>query len=163
MNDMKCLPVCFRVHRSHGFTLIEVMITVAIIGILAAIALPSYRDYVLRGKLVNATSGLSSVRSEMERYFQDNRTFATLNAADPRLVTPCQRPVASRTFGEFVVTCTGTPNAAAYTLRADGSASTAGFAFTVNQANLQTTATTVSGWGAAASNTCWVVKRGQTC
>ncbi len=64
-------------HRPRGFTLIELMITVAIVAILAAIALPSYRDYILRGQVVDATNGLAGMRADMERFFQDNRTYAT--------------------------------------------------------------------------------------
>src|SRR5476649_1652588 len=64
-----------------GFTLIELMITVAVIGILLKIALPAYTDYVKRGKLVEGTSTLSDGRVKMEQYFQDNRTYAPPSVA----------------------------------------------------------------------------------
>ena len=60
---------------NSGFTLIEVMITVAIIAILAAIAVPSYNEYVQRARITEATSALSDMRNKMEQYFQDNRTW----------------------------------------------------------------------------------------
>ena len=72
---------------ARGFTLIEVMITVAIVAILAVVALPSYREYVVRGQLANATNGLATIRAQMERHFQDNRTYATSGT----FVTPCAR------------------------------------------------------------------------
>ena len=145
--------------RQRGFTLIEVMITVGIIAILAAIAIPSYRDYVIRGKLVDATNGLNTVKADMERHFQDNRTFANAGTR----VSPCSRPVAQLTFGKFVVSCSVGPNATAYTLLATGSGDMSGFGFTVDQSDVRTTTTSVTGWTPATPNTCWVLKKGQTC
>lgn len=153
-----------RTRRPHrGFTLIELMIAVAIVGILSAIAYPSYRDYIIRGQLVDATNGLTSIRAEMERYFQDNRTFATIDAAVVRLQAPCARNVSTRTFGAFVVDCVGTPDASTYVLRATGSGSLANFQFRVNQADARSTQTTQAGWTAPSNNVCWVVKKGQAC
>jgi type IV pilus assembly protein PilE len=138
--------------RSRGFTLIEVMIVVGIIAILSAIALPSYRDYILRGQIVDATTGLASLRARMEQYFQDNRTYADVGT----FVAPC-----SATFGSFTVSCTGARNATAYTLQAVGSGSTTGFTFTVNQADTRATTAAPSGWGTCATR--WIVKKGTPC
>ena len=55
----------------RGFTLIELMITVAIIAILAAVALPAYSTYVTRARITDAVKGLSEMRLKMEQYFQD--------------------------------------------------------------------------------------------
>ena len=65
-----------------GFTLIEIMITVAVIAIIAAVALPSYFDYVTRSRLVEARANLADMRTRMEQFFLDNRTYpATCVAA----------------------------------------------------------------------------------
>jgi prepilin-type N-terminal cleavage/methylation domain-containing protein len=138
-----------------GFTLIELMIVVAVVAVLAAIAYPSYRDYVLRGQLVDATNALASFRAEMERHFQDNRTYATVGA----FVSPCERAdVAQRTVGNFVVSCQGTLDNSRYTLQAVGSGPVSGFTFTINQ-NSNKTTTAPSGWGNCDPG--WALKRGQ--
>ena len=104
--------------RSHaGFTLIELMIVVAIVAILSMVSYPSYRDYLIRGQLADATSALSMLRAQMERHFQDNRSYATVGA----FTTPCATAAATRTFGLFVVGCTGNLNATEFTLEAVGS------------------------------------------
>ncbi|MGO4581711.1 type IV pilin protein [Cupriavidus sp. 2TAF22] len=64
-----------------GFTLIELMITVAIIGILAAIAYPSYIQFVVRSHRAAAESFLLEVASMQERFLVDNRAYATSLAA----------------------------------------------------------------------------------
>lgn len=145
--------------RQSGFTLIELMITVAIIGILSAIAIPSYRDYVLRGHISSAVTGLSTVRAQMERHFQDNRTYATSGT----FITPCDvTPATGRTFENFVVSCAATPTALAYTLRAVGSGPANGFTYTITHADARAT-TAVGATGYATCATKWIVKKGDTC
>lgn len=154
-------------HRSHttranpaarGFTLIEVMMAVAIVAILTAVAYPSYRDYITRGALVDATTGLSTIRAQMERHFQDNRSYATVGT----FVTPCASTDATpRTFGRFVVSCSGTPTAAAFTLQAVGSGNVNGFTYTITQADVRATTAAPSGW--STSTACWLTKKGTSC
>lgn len=71
-----------RTHRvsQHGFTLIEMMIVVAIIGILAAIAYPSYDEYVKRGNRTEGQALLSDAAARQERYFSQNNVYITKDA-----------------------------------------------------------------------------------
>ena len=55
--------------NNAGFTLIETMITVAIIGILAAIALPSYQRYLTRGAVVDGQACLVTLKQRAERFY----------------------------------------------------------------------------------------------
>lgn len=147
-----------RLRATGGFTLIEVMITVAIVAILAAVALPSYRDYITRGHLADASNGLATIRAQMERHFQDNRSYATVGT----FVTPCaSTDAAPRTFNLFVVSCSGTPTATAFTLQAVGSGAATGFTFTVNQTDVRATTAAATGWPTCASK--WMMRKGATC
>jgi type IV pilus assembly protein PilE len=122
------------------------------------VALPSYRDYILRGQLANATNGLATLRAQMERHFQDNRTYATSGT----FTTPCATTDAStRTFGNFVVSCSGTPSATAFTLQAVGSGATNGFTFTITEADVRATSAAPSGWNTCTSK--WLLKKGEAC
>ena len=61
----------------RGMTLIELMIVIVIVGILAAIAYPSYRQYVLRSHRTSAKTALLEAASRQERFFTTNNTYAT--------------------------------------------------------------------------------------
>jgi len=67
--------------RERGFTLIELMITVVIVAILAAIAFPSYQRYVLRSHRVEAQALLSEAAARQERYYSQNNAYASTAAA----------------------------------------------------------------------------------
>lgn len=155
-NELSLSQAAPRVRRAPGFTLIEVMIVVAIIAILAAVAIPSYRDYILRGQLVDATNLLATGQANMERYFQDNRTYQSVGST---INPPC-----AASQGMFTQSCTLT-SGSAFTLSAAGSGTTAAFTYTVNQ---QGNKTTVIGTGAPSGWTtgtfsCWIMKKGQSC
>ena len=77
-----------------GFTLIELMIVVAIIGILAAVAIPAYQDYVVKAKLSKVQSTLDPLKLAMAMYNQENGSFPTAAATT---VTYTTTPVAAAT------------------------------------------------------------------
>lgn len=64
--------------RAGGYTLVEIVVAVAIVGILAAIALPSYRTYVLRANRTVAKTALADVVSRQASYMADTKRYATL-------------------------------------------------------------------------------------
>ncbi|MBK6865936.1 MAG: type IV pilin protein [Ideonella sp.] len=66
--------------RERGFTLIELMITVAIIGILGAIAYPAYLDSVLKGKRAEGRTALTDLMQQQERYFTQTGTYLSFAA-----------------------------------------------------------------------------------
>jgi prepilin-type N-terminal cleavage/methylation domain-containing protein len=141
--------------RSKGFTLLELMIVVAIVAILTTIAYPNFRDYVIRGQLVDATQGLAAVRANMERYFQDNRSYLVVGVFTP----PCT--AANVAYGKFNISCAGS-TATTYTATAVGAAGPlSGFTFTVDQDGTQ--ATVVAPPAPASFQSCptaWVTKTG---
>jgi type IV pilus assembly protein PilE len=147
-------------HRARGFTLLEVMIVVAIVAILAAIALPNYSDYIKRGKIIDATSKLSDARVHLEQWFQDNRTY----------VAGCVDPPAGAvrmTSGPddyFVLSCSNV-TATTYTVNAIGIVGKGMDNFgpyTIDQSNAKTSVTSEPGWAPGPFN-CWATRKDGSC
>lgn len=146
-----------------GFTLIEIMVVVAIIAILTAIAVPSYQDYILRSRLVDPTNQLTAMRARMEQYFQDNRFYTTGGAIGTWPCSSAERTKVNATLSPtgFTIDCTPAPTATTYRLTATGSGATAGFVFTIDQDDNKATTTTApaSTRGYPSSTTCFVMKK----
>jgi type IV pilus assembly protein PilE len=146
----------------NGFTLVELMIVVAIMGILMAIALPNYTDYVIRGKIPDATSALSTKRVQMEQFFQDNRTYLAAPACTADTTSSQQ----------FDFSCSVAGSATNFTLQAVGKSGMAGFTFSIDESGNKATTIaapaperwqTTSPTPPATTGGCWVTKAGGLC
>ena len=138
--------------NTSGFTLIELMIVVAVIGILGAIAIPAYGSYLMRGRLTEAFSGLSAVQLSAEEYWSNKHTYAGFE-----LDTPSRMPPDSTNF-QFSYSG-ATPSA--YLVTATGRGQAAGFTFTIDQGGKRATTTVPAGW--TRNLTCWIDRKGGQC
>lgn len=96
--------------KNKGFTLIEVMIVVVIIGILASIAYPSYQEYVRRANRAEGQAFLQDLAARQERYFSQNNSYVTD-------VTKLGVTTGSET-GKYTVTATAPAGSGGYLLTA---------------------------------------------
>jgi type IV pilus assembly protein PilE len=135
-------------HRELGFTLIEVMIVVAIVAILAAIALPSYSAYVSRSRVPAALDALGSYYTRMEQRFQDTGSYANGTAC----------AVALPAANNFAIDCALSNGGLGFTATATGGGTMSGYSYTINHQGARATTAHPKG----ANTTCWTT-RGSTC
>lgn len=140
-------------HAGRGFTLIEMMVAVALVAILAAVAMPNYREHVTRSQITEATQALSDARAAMEQHYLNQRAYTG---------GPCATPA---TVGTFTLVCSPSPSAEAYEITATGSQGTAGFTFSLDHHGSQRTKSLPAGWGSVPTggHGCWIGRKGQTC
>lgn len=141
-------------NRAAGFTLIEIMIVVAIIGILAAIAVPQYRNYVLRANIQEATASLSDLRTRMEQQYNDSRNYQVAGAC----AVAASGQLASQATLRWTFTCRA-PTTQTFIITATGLTTMAEFAYTIDQADVRTTTALPIKWGTAPV-TRWVTSPG---
>lgn len=128
--------------------MIELMVAVAVIGILSAIALPSYSSYVFRSRIPAGLDALSSYQTRMEQGYQDTGNYGT---------SACSAAVP--TVPNFALTCTIASAGQAFTATLVGSGPVAGVSYSVNQDGRRLTLTHPKG---VPTQSCWTI-RGSTC
>jgi len=114
--------------KAKGFTLIELLIVIAIVGIISMIAIPAYSNYIVRGKIVDAHSGLTLTRMSLEQYYLDNHTY---------LVYTC--PANTDYFSYACTLAASTFTITASSLANKGMGNAGDYVFTINQQNAKAT------------------------
>ena len=137
-----------------GFTLIELMIVVLISSIIAAIAIPSYRQYAIAARIPEATSQLTFYRFKMEQYYQDNRTYRR-NAICGIVLTNTEN---------FNYSCVTPSDGQTYRITAIGNNVNGmnAFTYTINEAGKTMTTSLPASWGTVPRD-CWIVKANKGC
>jgi len=138
-----------RARRQRGFTLIELMITVAVLGVLSMIAVPSYTDYLRRGQAQEAPGALSDFRTRMEQYYQDNRKYGTAGTCGAALPAAKYFDFACETNSSdqtFLITATGKGNLVT------------GLAYTINELNAQGSSCSSCAWNFS-PQAVWVLRK----
>jgi type IV pilus assembly protein PilE len=149
--------------KARGFTLIEIMIVIGILAILAAVAIPSYRNYITRGKIAEATSQLSASRVRLEQWFQDNRSYCASSASCPGACPSSALP-AGGDAKYFTYTTGTTCSATGYTIQATGVVNQGmdGFVYTIDQSNSKKTLSATL-WNITSTVNCWVTRQDGSC
>lgn len=141
-----------QMNKLRGFTLIELMIVVAIVGIIAAVAVPNYIDYVRRGHVADMTSALSDAKLRVEQRYADSRTYnnslcsaggVTIQDTENHRITCATTDLTNQT----------------YTITGIGKASIDGFVYTVNETGTKVS-TLGAPWGGTGVAGRWVMKKG---
>lgn len=128
-------------NRTRGFTLIEMVIVMAIGAILAALAVPAYSDYVRRGRAAGAAAVLKDVRQRMEQRYADDRTYAQPAGG-------CSIADFADPDSGFALACTAGAGGQSYVWTATGAGVAAGIAYSIDEAGIERTTALPAAWRA---------------
>lgn len=137
--------------RSLGFTLVEVLVTLGMVSIIAAVAVPAYSGYVTRSKVPAAMESLSATATRLEQYYQDVGNYGTVSCGNGyAMPTPSN-------YGQLV--CTLQSGGQGFVLSVTGVGALSGYSYSVNHRGERRTLAHPNGIPSAS---CWSVK-GSTC
>lgn len=139
----------------RGFSLIELVTVTSIVAILAGIALPQYRAYVERSRIVDAIVRLTEARARMEQYFLDHRAYTDDAGRCGAAPAPATRADA------FTMRCDATASTYTYTASGLATSGMAAYAYSIDESGQKLTVSVPSGWAAASG--CWTIRRDGLC
>ena len=142
--------------RQHGFTLIEVLVALALVGVLAALAVPAYGTYAARSRVIDAVMRLSDQRAKMEQFFLDHRTYVDGTGACGATL-----PAAVPSVDAFVLTCAATTSTYVVTATGQAAAGMTGFTLSIDETGARATASVPVGWRRTAD--CWTGRPDGSC
>ena len=133
--------------RTRGFTLIEVVITLAIVAILSAIAMPAYTAYMQRSRVPAALDALGALATRLEQRYQDTGSYANGDACGATLPTT----------EHFSISCELSDDGQGFTATATGSGPVDGFGYSINHQGVRVTTAHPNG---TPGTNCWSMKGG---